>query len=60
MILLRAPDVSDLIITAHHSICDGRSLVYLIRDIMTYLAHPDCESESLGALAPSNLAREQK
>ncbi len=47
IILLQSPDVSDLIITAHHSICDGRSLVYLICDIMTYLGHPGHEKEPL-------------
>ncbi len=47
MVLLQSPDVSDLIITAHHSICDGRSLVYLIRDIMNYLEYPDHEREPL-------------
>ena len=40
-LLLESPEVSDLIITAHHSICDGRSLVYLIRDIMVYLSNPE-------------------
>ena len=47
MVLLRSQDSADLIITAHHSICDGRSLVYLIRDIMTYLGHPDEGRKSL-------------
>ena len=51
MLLLRSPDVSDLVITAHHSICDGRSLVYLIRDIMTCLAHPD-EGSNLLPIMP--------
>ena len=41
IVLLQSSDVADLLITAHHSICDGRSLIYLIRDLMTYLAHPD-------------------
>lgn len=41
IVVLEAADDFDLIITAHHSICDGRSLVYLIRDILTALAHPD-------------------
>ncbi|ESA33885.1 condensation domain-containing protein [Leptolyngbya sp. Heron Island J] len=45
IILLESPEISDLIITAHHSICDGRSLVYLIRDLMTYLGHPAYEPE---------------
>ena len=47
MVLLQSSDVSDLIITAHHSIGDGRSLVYLIRDLMNYLGHPDWEQKPL-------------
>ncbi|MEL6319227.1 MAG: hypothetical protein AAFQ57_01060, partial [Cyanobacteria bacterium J06626_14] len=45
-LLLESPEVSDLIITAHHSICDGRSLVYLIRDIMVYLSNPEQDVET--------------
>ena len=45
-VLLQSSDISDLIITAHHSICDGRSLVYLIRDIMVYLDNPDLDVET--------------
>lgn len=44
--LLQSPDVSDLILTAHHSICDGRSLVYLIRDILIHLGYPGREPPS--------------
>jgi len=40
-VLLRSREVSDLIVIAHHSICDGRSLVYLIRDLMFHLSNPD-------------------
>ncbi|MEO0685707.1 MAG: condensation domain-containing protein, partial [Cyanobacteria bacterium J06649_11] len=45
-LLLKSPEVSDLIVTAHHSICDGRSLVYLIRDIMVYLSNPEQDVET--------------
>ncbi len=39
-ILVRAPEASDLIILCHHMICDGMSLAYLARDMMTYLGDP--------------------
>ena len=45
-VLLQSTEVSDLIITANHSICDGRSLVYLIRDIMVYLSNSDLDMET--------------
>lgn len=47
LVLLRSPEVSDLIVTAHHSICDSRSLAYLIRDIMVHLGDPDRDVETL-------------
>lgn len=40
-ILLEAEDVSDLLIICHHTICDGMSLVFLVRDIMTCLGNPE-------------------
>ncbi len=38
--LLHTPEQSDLIICAHHAICDGISLTYLIRDILQQMADP--------------------
>lgn len=46
-LLLESSEVSELIITAHHSICDGRSLVYLIRDIMVFLSNTEADVETL-------------
>ncbi len=46
-ILLHSDTVSDLIIFCQHSICDGMSLAYLARDIMTYLGNPSKEVELL-------------
>ncbi|MFX1311540.1 MAG: condensation domain-containing protein [Promethearchaeota archaeon] len=46
-ILLHSPDISDLIIFCQHTICDGMSLAYLARDIMTYLGNPTKEVELL-------------
>lgn len=39
--LLHSPERSDLVVCAHHAICDGMSLTYLIRDILQQLADPD-------------------
>ncbi len=40
-ILLKDSNSLDLIVNCHHSICDGLSLVYLIRDILYYLVNFD-------------------
>jgi NRPS condensation-like uncharacterized protein len=45
--LLHSPEKSDLVICAHHAICDGMSLTYLIRDILQQLADPEQEVETL-------------
>jgi NRPS condensation-like uncharacterized protein len=45
--LLHSPDRSDLVVCAHHAICDGLSLTYLIRDILQQLAEPEREVEIL-------------
>ncbi|MFX1568249.1 MAG: condensation domain-containing protein [Promethearchaeota archaeon] len=50
-ILLQSPNLSDLIIFCQHTICDGMSLAYLARDIMTYLVDPSKDVELL-PLAP--------
>ena len=38
--LLQSSDGADLVVCAHHAICDGMSLTYLIRDILQQLAEP--------------------
>lgn len=45
--LIPSPDMSDLIICAHHAVCDGMSLTYLVRDILQHLGNPDREIEIL-------------
>jgi NRPS condensation-like uncharacterized protein len=45
--LLHSAEKSELVICAHHAICDGMSLTYLIRDILQHLAEPDREVEIL-------------
>ena len=39
--------VSELIVTCHHSIADGISATYLIRDILLRIATPNAEGQSL-------------
>jgi NRPS condensation-like uncharacterized protein len=46
-ILLQSPEISELVILCHHIICDGMSLAYLARDIMTHLGDPTKEVEIL-------------
>ncbi len=45
--LLTSDETSDLVVTAHHAICDGLSLAYLIRDLLQHLADPDKPVERL-------------
>jgi NRPS condensation-like uncharacterized protein len=46
-VLVRSPELSELIILCHHIICDGMSLAYLARDLMVYLGDPEREAEVL-------------
>ncbi len=46
-ILIKSEKVSDLMVYCQHAICDGRALVYLIRDILTFMASPEKEAEPL-------------
>ena len=41
MILVKGPEISELFIFCHHSICDGRSLELALREILLYLENPD-------------------
>ncbi|MBU7038010.1 MAG: hypothetical protein HXS52_08760 [Theionarchaea archaeon] len=40
IILVKGPDVSELFIFCHHSICDGRSLEFALREILLHLRDP--------------------
>ncbi len=51
-ILVRSPEISELIILCHHIICDGMSLAYLARDIMIHLGNPTREVEVLSDPVP--------
>lgn len=44
--LLQGSETSDLIIFCQHIICDGMSLTYLARDILTYMGDPNIKVES--------------
>ncbi|MBN1381019.1 MAG: hypothetical protein JXA41_05040 [Deltaproteobacteria bacterium] len=45
--LIHSPGLSELIVCAHHAVCDGLSLAYLIRDILQHLGDPDRPVEIL-------------
>lgn len=46
-LLLRSDNSTDLVVICHHSICDGLSLAYLIRDIALFLNDADAKVEPL-------------
>jgi NRPS condensation-like uncharacterized protein len=46
-LLVQSPDESELVIFCHHLICDGLSLAFLARDILTVLGDPSIELEIL-------------
>jgi NRPS condensation-like uncharacterized protein len=54
-ILVYSPDVSELITLCHHIICDGLSLAYLTRDLMSYLGDPEKKVEILPDPVPIDL-----
>lgn len=54
-ILVHSSEVSELIILCHHMICDGMSLAYLARDLLSFLADPEREVKSVSAPAPIDL-----
>ena len=55
LILVRSQEVCELIILCHHIICDGLSLAYLARDLMTHLGDPAREVEVLPDPVPIDL-----
>jgi len=46
-LLIQSSESSELVIFCHHLICDGLSLAYLARDLMTVLGDPGAELEIL-------------
>lgn len=52
VILVRGSDSSELIVVCHHSIADGLSSCYLLRDILEAIAYPDRTNLSLSEYPP--------
>ena len=52
LVLVYSPQVSELVVFASHSICDGDALAILIRDILVCYANPEKEVQ---VLQPLNL-----
>lgn len=50
VIWVKDSSVSELVLLGQHAICDGTSLVFLTRDLLTYLGDPTMEVEVLDAL----------
>lgn len=46
--LVHSETVSDLVVICNHSICDGMSLVYLIRDLLDIYTNPEKEIKVIG------------
>ncbi|NJR76132.1 MAG: hypothetical protein HC773_26205 [Scytonema sp. CRU_2_7] len=47
VVLVHSPDVSEIIVTTQHSIGDGLSSIYLLRDILQAVGMPDSERQIL-------------
>ncbi|MDZ8050816.1 MAG: phthiocerol/phthiodiolone dimycocerosyl transferase family protein [Aulosira sp. ZfuVER01] len=47
VVLVHSPEVSEIIVTTQHSIGDGLSSVYLLRDILQAVGIPDSEQQIL-------------
>ncbi len=46
-LLVQSPEISEIIITCHHVICDGTSLAILARDLLLYLGDPKREVKKM-------------
>lgn len=50
--LVHSEKVSELVIICNHCICDGMSLAYLVRDVLSYCVNPEKEIE---VVPPQNM-----
>lgn len=46
-VLIKSPEVSEFMVYCQHAICDGRSLVYLLKDILALSVEPETNTASL-------------
>ena len=61
--LVYSLEISELIISCHHIICDGLSMAYLTKDILSYLGDPNQRVETLPEMPPitlDNMPKEMK
>lgn len=49
-LLIQGQNTSELAVIAQHAICDGLSLVYLLRDILQFLTNPELSIEPIDQL----------
>ncbi|OPY23825.1 MAG: acyltransferase PapA5 [Methanobacterium sp. PtaU1.Bin242] len=54
-VLLHSETLSDLVIICNHSICDGMSLVYLVRDLLNNYKNPEKEIKVIPPIDIINL-----
>jgi Condensation domain/Alcohol acetyltransferase len=47
VVLVRSHDISEIIVICHHAIADGKSSVYLLRDILEAMGTPNFEGKVL-------------
>ncbi len=48
--LIHSPETSEIVLCGHHAVCDGMSLGYLLRDVLSLLAEP--EKQAVESLDP--------
>ena len=55
-VIVRGAEHTHLLVTGHHAICDGRSLTFLLRDVLQLVDRPDAEVEPLPPPTPITAA----
>ena len=59
-VLVHSPEVSEIIVICSHAICDGMSLVYLVREILDRCVNPGKETEAVHTPDVSDIFPEVK